>query len=57
VPIEELIERGYDLSAKNPNKEEAAEIRPARDLVQSIKDKEERILDLLGELESTLEED
>ena len=55
VPIEELIERDYDLSAKNPNKEEAAEIRPAKELVQSIKTKEARITDLLDELEDMLE--
>lgn len=55
VPIEELIERGYDLSAKNPNQEEAAEIRPAKELVQSIKNKEAQITDLLDELEGILE--
>jgi len=55
VPIEEIVKRGYDLSAKNPNRRDDYEHRPALELVQSIKAKEERILDLLGELEDILE--
>jgi len=55
VPVEEIIERGYDLSAKNPNRKDDYEHRPALELVQSIKAKEERILELLGELEGILE--
>lgn len=55
VPIAEIIERGYDLSAKNPNRKDDYEHRPALELVQSIKAKEERIMDLLSELESILE--
>ena len=57
VPIEEIIERGYDLSAKNPNRKDDYEHRPALELVQSIKAKEERIMDLLGELEGILEDE
>lgn len=53
--LEALAEKGYDLSAKNPNREEEVETRSALELVQSIKVKEERILDLLGELEGILE--
>jgi len=55
VPIAEIIERGYDLSAKNPNRKDDYEHRPALELVQSIKAKEERIMDLLNELEGILE--
>ncbi|MEW6406051.1 MAG: N-6 DNA methylase [Chloroflexota bacterium] len=55
VPVKNIIERGYDLSAKNPNRKDDYEHRPARELVQSIKAKEERIMDLLGELEAILE--
>lgn len=57
VPIEAIMERGYDLSAKNPNRKDDYEHRPALELVQSIKAKEERILELLGELELILEKD
>ena len=55
LSIEEIVERGYDLSAKNPNRKIDDEHRPALELVQSIKAKEERILDLLNELELILE--
>jgi type I restriction enzyme M protein len=55
VPIKEIIERDYDLSAKNPNRKDDYEHRPALELVQSIRAKEERIMDLLCELEEILE--
>lgn len=55
VPGEAIIERGFDLSARNPNKKDDYEHRPALELVQSIKTKEERILELLNELEGILE--
>ena len=55
VPIADIVTKGYDLSAKNPNKLDDYEHRPALELVQSIKVKEERIVDLLGELEALLE--
>lgn len=55
VPVENIIDRGYDLSAKNPNRKDDYEHRPALELVQSIKAKEERIMELLGELEGILE--
>lgn len=55
VPIADILGRGCDLSAKNPNRKDDFEHRPALELVQSIKMKEERILELLGELEGVLE--
>jgi type I restriction enzyme M protein len=55
VSVAELAEKGYDLSARNPNRKDDYEHRPALELVQSIKAKEERIMDLLGELEVILE--
>jgi type I restriction enzyme M protein len=55
VPIADIIERGYDLSARNPNRKDAYELRPALELVQSIKTKEQRILELLDELEAMLQ--
>ena len=54
--IEELIERGYSLRAINPNREKVAEIRPAKELAQSLKTKEAQITDLLDELEELLNE-
>jgi type I restriction enzyme M protein len=55
VPVTDLAERGYDLSARNPNHKDDYEHRPALELVQSIKAKEERIMELLDELEGILE--
>ena len=55
ISISEIAQRGWDLSARNPNREEDIEIRPALELVQSIRTKEERIVELLGELEELLE--
>lgn len=57
VPLADIVARGYDLSAKNPNKVDDYEHRPALELVQSIKAKEARIAELLDELESMLESD
>jgi type I restriction enzyme M protein len=53
--VGEIIARGYDLSAKNRNRKDDHEHRPALELVRSIKVKEERIMELLGELEAILE--
>lgn len=55
VSVKELVKREYDLSARNPNRKDDYEHRPALELVQSIKTKEERIIELLTELEEMLE--
>lgn len=55
VPVTEIKERGWDLSARNPNRKDDYEHRPALELVQSIKAKEERISVLIAELEELLE--
>jgi type I restriction enzyme M protein len=55
TPVREILGRGCDLSPHNPNKTNDYEHRPALELVQSIKTKESRVLELLGELEELLE--
>ncbi len=55
ISASEISENGYDLSARNPNKEDDYEHRPALDLIQSVKSKEERISELLDELAVLLE--
>ncbi|MCZ6688551.1 MAG: N-6 DNA methylase [Planctomycetota bacterium] len=55
VPIKDIEERDWDLSAQNPTKVEDLEHKPVLELVQSIKAKEERIVELLGELEDLVE--
>lgn len=56
VPFSEIAKKGYDLSAKNPNNVDDYEHRPALELIQSIRAKEDRITDLLAELENLLEQ-
>jgi len=46
--------KNYDLSARNPNRKDDYEHRPALELVQSMKLKQERIGELLDELESLI---
>jgi hypothetical protein len=48
--------RGSDLSAKNPNTKNAHEQRSAFEFLQGVKAKQERIAELLGELETLLTE-
>lgn len=45
----------YELSAKNPNRKDDSEHRSALELVQSMKVKQERISDLLDEIQTLLE--
>ena len=56
MSLAEIVAKGYDLSAKNPNKMDDYEHRPALELIQSIRAKEDRITELLSELEALLEQ-
>lgn len=55
VPVADILANNCDLSAKNPNRIDDYEHRPALELVQALVAKEQRISDLLRELESLLE--
>lgn len=52
-PVEEIIKRDYDLTAKNPNRKEEYEHRPPQELVASS-EKEQKIASILKEIESLL---
>lgn len=56
VSVADIAAKECDLSAKNPNTKNDYEHRPALELVQSIKVKEDRVVDLLNELETMLGE-
>lgn len=56
VPVEDLAKTGFDMSARNPNRVNDYQHRPALELVQALKSKEQRVIELLDELESMLEE-
>ncbi|MBX3077083.1 SAM-dependent DNA methyltransferase [Candidatus Obscuribacterales bacterium] len=55
IPLSEIEANGWNLSAKNPNRENDYELKPARELIQSIKVSEQRVFDLLEEIEQLLE--
>jgi type I restriction enzyme M protein len=55
VPRVMIEKDDFDLSAKNPNRKDDYEHRPALNLVQGIKAREERVFALLTELEEILE--
>ena len=55
VSASDIAKRGWDLSAKNPNRKNDYEHIPALELVQSIRQKQVRIDELLRDLEDDLE--
>jgi len=54
VSIEEIRERDYDLTARNPNKKQEMVYIEPEELVESILEKERQILEILEELRSVL---
>jgi len=55
VSVDEIARQGFDLSARNPNRTNDYQHRPALELVQAIQAKERRVVELLNELEELLE--
>lgn len=56
VGIEEIKERDYDLSARNPNKRQVIEYPVPEEIISSLEEKEKRISELLAEIKSILGE-
>jgi type I restriction enzyme M protein len=54
IKASEIIKNDYDLTAKNPNRDDNFIHRPALDIIQSIREKENRFIELLDELETML---
>lgn len=54
VPVEELVERGYDLSARNPHASNNLAHRPPEELAADIADKQARIAELIAEIQGLL---
>jgi len=54
VPVEELVERGYDLSARNPNRSNDFAHRPPEELAANIAAKQARIAELIAEIQEIL---
>ncbi len=53
-PVESIVKRGYDLTAKNPNRVDDHEHRSPEDLVAGILAKEKRIAEILEGMQSML---
>lgn len=54
VPVAQVVESGYNLDIKNPNRVEDYEHMPPEKLVEDILAKEERILEIMSTLRRTL---
>lgn len=54
VPVEEIVERNYDLSAVNPNARAAVEHRSPAAIAADIAGKEQRILEIMEEIQELL---
>jgi type I restriction enzyme M protein len=54
VPVERIVENGYNLDLKNPHTPDDLEHLPPEQLVESIMDKERRILGIMEELRALL---
>ncbi len=54
VPVERIIENGYNLDVKNPSGKEDFQHLPPEQLVEGIVLKEQRILEIMGEIRQVL---
>jgi type I restriction enzyme M protein len=54
VPVEEIVKRGYDLTAKNPNRKDETEYRSLEELIASVLEKERMILEIAEEIQSLI---
>ena len=54
VPVEEIKQRGYDLTARNPNRREAEALPSPVEIVAGLLEKEREILSIVEELDELL---
>ena len=54
VPMEEIIQKNYDLSANNPKRKNGYAHRPPEELIADIADKQARISELVAEIQELL---
>lgn len=54
VPVEEIKARGYDLTARNPNRTETETLPPPMEIVASLLEREREILSIVEELDELL---
>lgn len=56
VPVDQIVQSRYNLDLKNPNTSDDLEHRSPEDLVESIIEKEGRILEIMGDINGILSE-
>ncbi|MGQ9497687.1 MAG: type I restriction-modification system subunit M [Desulfotomaculales bacterium] len=54
VPVQEIKQRGYDLTARNPNRKDAEALSSPAEIVASLLEREREILSILEELDELL---
>lgn len=54
IPVEEIVKKNYDLSARNPNRANDFSHRPPEELAADIADKQARIAELIEEIQELL---
>ena len=54
VPVEEVKARGYDLTARNPNRKETESLPPPMEILASLLEREREILSIVEELDELL---
>lgn len=54
VPVEQVIESGYNLDSKNPHSGQELETKPPEEILVDLVAKERRILDLLAQIKEVL---
>jgi len=54
IPAEEVVKNGYDLTAKNPHRKDEHKHRPPAELVASVLEKEQAIMEILEDLQGLL---
>lgn len=55
VKVEDIINRNYDLSAKNPNRAIVKDFKPPKEIVKNIIEKEQRIAEILESVKKIIE--
>jgi type I restriction enzyme M protein len=56
IPAKQILDNGCNLDIKNPAAKEDLEHLPPEKLVESIVEKEKRILEIMGEIKALLAE-
>ncbi|RMH21471.1 MAG: SAM-dependent DNA methyltransferase [Gammaproteobacteria bacterium] len=54
VPVEEIKERSYDITARNPNRKERETLPPPMEIVASLLEREREILSIVEDLDELL---